>query len=95
MGPRVRTENGLAEFNDATTVERLSILEEGIFTLERKVAGAAKSKYSPASHRWMDSSNADDLLTVYLAETNEPAAERILHTLISEIAAPYVLTVVL
>ncbi len=42
----------------------------------------------------MESSNADDLLAVYLAETNEPAAERILHTLISEIAAPYVLMVV-
>jgi hypothetical protein len=42
----------------------------------------------------MESSNADDLLAIYLAETNEPAAERILHTLISEIAAPYVLMVV-
>jgi hypothetical protein len=42
----------------------------------------------------MESSNADDLLAVYLAETNESAAERILHTLISEIAAPYVLMVV-
>ncbi len=42
----------------------------------------------------MESSNADDLLAVYLAETSEPAAERILHALISEIAAPYVLMVV-
>ena|SRR5665213_2180710 len=28
------------EFSDATTVERLSILEERIFTLERRVAGS-------------------------------------------------------
>ena len=28
------------EFSDATTVERLSILEERVFTLERKVAGS-------------------------------------------------------
>jgi hypothetical protein len=28
------------EFSDATTVERLSILEERIFTLERKAAGS-------------------------------------------------------
>jgi hypothetical protein len=42
----------------------------------------------------MEASNADDLLAIYLAETNEPAAERVLHTLISEIAAPYVLMVV-
>jgi hypothetical protein len=42
----------------------------------------------------MESSNADDLLAVYLAETNDPAAEQILHTLIREIAAPYVLMVV-
>jgi hypothetical protein len=42
----------------------------------------------------MESSNADDLLAVYLAETSDPVAERILHTLISEIAARYVLMVV-
>jgi hypothetical protein len=42
----------------------------------------------------MESSNADDLVAIYLAETTEPAAERILHALISEIAAPYVLMVV-
>jgi hypothetical protein len=42
----------------------------------------------------MESANADDLLATYLAESNDPAAERILHILIGEIAAPYVLMVV-
>jgi hypothetical protein len=38
----------------------------------------------------MESSNADEILATYLAETNDTAAERILHTLITEVAAPYV-----
>jgi hypothetical protein len=42
----------------------------------------------------MDSSNADEILACYLAESDEPAAERLLHTLITEVAAPFVRIVV-
>ena len=42
----------------------------------------------------MDSSNADEILASYLAESDEPAAERLLHSLIVEAASPYVRIVV-
>jgi len=42
----------------------------------------------------MESSNADEILASYLAETDEHAAERLLHTLIAEVAAPYARMVV-
>src|ERR1700748_3451880 len=42
----------------------------------------------------MDSQHADEVLASYFAEPEEGAAERILHTLIAEIATPYVRMVV-
>lgn len=42
----------------------------------------------------MESSNADEILACYLAESDESAAERLLHTLIAEVAAPLVRIVV-
>lgn len=42
----------------------------------------------------MDPLNADDVLALYLAEADELAAERFLHTLIAELAAPHVRMVV-
>ena len=42
----------------------------------------------------MESSNADEILAAYLAESSEHEAAKHLHTLIAEIAAPYVRMVV-
>ncbi len=42
----------------------------------------------------MDSLNADEILAKYLAETDDTAAELLLHTLIAETAAPFVRMVV-
>ena len=42
----------------------------------------------------MDSSNADEILASYLAERDEAAAGLLLHTLIVEVAAPYIRIVV-
>src|SRR3954470_22252597 len=42
----------------------------------------------------MESSNADEILAAYLAERDEAAAGLLLHTLIVDVAAPYIRIVV-
>jgi len=62
------------------------------------VRGARRARIGfgiPSAHSpTMDPLNADEVLALYLAGIDEPAAERFLHTLIADVAAPYVRVVV-